>query len=200
MLIYVRHGKTQADQTSATVGGWSSEPLDSKGKDQAYTLGRTIAGYGLAPNEFSFESSDIPRAAQTADIIGQHIGRGPDMNPSLRTWNTGQLIDTPYETALPIIKKLIAAPYQSAPGGESIGTFMDRFVPTIKEKVASPKIHLVVGHSRGAAVIEGLASKVGGVGEAVNKDFLMQRSSVKPGGIMLIQPDWSFKVENPRGT
>jgi broad specificity phosphatase PhoE len=197
LLIYLRHGKTShnAGGSEERLRGWLPVPLTSEGVKQAHNA---AAALGLRPD--TAVTSDLPRAMQTADIVGKHLETPITPDPKIRDWNTGNLAGQKVTDVLPLLKHLVTHPDEPAPGGEPLNAYLARFVPEIKKRVADPGIHLVIGHARGASIIQGLASEVGGKGDDIAKEFLMKRPDVKPGGIMTVDPQWGIKIRNQDGS
>ncbi len=195
MLIYVRHGKTELNKggSEERLRGWLPVPLSEQGQQQAEAAGQKL--HGLEPNTFT--SSDLPRALQTAAIIQPHVNTPAQPDPAVRDWNTGDLAGQKFDDVKDTLFHLIANPDISAPNGEPLNAYLQRFIPPLKAKAEDSDIHLVVGHARGAMVLQGVASPVGGVGEGVDPKFLTERPDVEPGGMMTIHPTWKTKVVNP---
>jgi broad specificity phosphatase PhoE len=198
MLVYVRHGATALNKggSEERLRGWLPVPLSELGQQQATTTARRLAQI-LPVQPDTFVASDLHRAHQTAQIVGSALGQTPEPDPRVRDWNTGKLAGQKVDDVLPLIKELIKNPDDPAPGGEALNQYLDRFVPTMREKVASPGVHLVVGHARGATILEGIADDVGGKGGDINPRFLLERPRVQPGGVLIIDKNWNTKVDNP---
>ena len=198
MLVYVRHGATSLNKggSGERLRGWLPVPLTATGEDQAKQAGMRLNKLLMVAPK-TFETSDLPRAMQTASIIGRHMGLTATPNTNLRDWNTGTLAGQNVDDVLPQLKHLMDHPDEPAPGGEPLNAYLDRFDPAMREKIAAPGMHLVVGHARGASLLEGMASPVGGVGDKIDPAFLVPRSRVKPGGILIINKDWHTTVDNP---
>ena len=197
MLIYVRHGKTSLNQSGGDerLRGWLPVPLSPEGHKQAQKAGMRLAQQLPGPPN-SFVTSDLHRAMQTAAHISQSIGVQAKPDQNIRDWNTGDLAGEKVTEVLPKLKDLVHHPDEPAPGGEPLNTYLSRFVPEMKKKVNDPGIHLVVGHARGSAILEGIASPVGGKGVDIDKKFLLERPQLQPGGIMIIGKDWNPKIDN----
>ncbi len=196
MLIYVRHGKTELNKGGheERLRGWLPVPLTAEGRAQAKDAASQIS---LQPD--SFHSSDLPRAAESAQIIGKELGIAPILDSNIRDWNTGSLAGQKVADVLPEFKGLIKNPDVSAPDGEPLNAYLARFVPEMKKRVADPGVHLVVGHARGASVLEGIASPVDGKGDGIDPKYLLERPNTQPGGVLLIDQQWNTKVRNPSG-
>jgi broad specificity phosphatase PhoE len=194
MLVYIRHGATALNKggSEERLRGWLPVPLSDLGRQQAHTTAKK-----LSMDPASFESSDLPRALQTAQIVSHHLESPFTPNAAIRDWNTGELAGQKVDDVMPMLKFLIANPDESAPGGEPLNAYLDRFVPAMRKKVADPGVHLVVGHARGATILEGIADPNGGVGGEISPTFLLERPRVKPGGILIVNKDWRTSVDNP---
>ena len=71
-LILVRHGRTESNR-SGRIQGINDAPLDDVGLRQAATTARALA----SEEPFDLYSSPLPRAWQTAEIIGARAGTQP---------------------------------------------------------------------------------------------------------------------------
>lgn len=71
-VIFGRHGATALDKEGGkeTVAGWSNEPLDDRGKAAAKQMAADLKDEGVT----KIVTSDLPRAKQTADIVGKELG------------------------------------------------------------------------------------------------------------------------------
>ena len=86
-LILVRHGESD-HLVNETTGGWSESQLTTRGKTQATYTSQTLAAK-LPCDTFGFYASDLLRAKQTAEIIGDAINVAPVLCPELRELNNG---------------------------------------------------------------------------------------------------------------
>ena len=80
----VRHGQTNWNILGKTQGHGNSD-LTEKGENQALELAKAIKEY---PIDFIY-SSDLGRAVQTAEIIGNTIGVDVEETPALREMGFG---------------------------------------------------------------------------------------------------------------
>ncbi|MBX5437381.1 MAG: histidine phosphatase family protein [Alicyclobacillaceae bacterium] len=78
-LWMVRHGETEWNR-QAQVQGWTNVPLSSAGVEQAHALGRMLEGVPFS----ALLSSDLCRAAHTADILRQYVGGRVTLVPEAR--------------------------------------------------------------------------------------------------------------------
>lgn len=171
-------------------------PLSELGQQQAQETATRLA-HILPADPDSFRASDLPRALQTAHIISGALGVPFTPDANVRDWNTGQMAGKKVEDMLPTLQYFIKNPDEPAPGGEAVNDYRSRFEPLMRELVASPGVHLVVGHARGATVLEGIASDEGGKGGDIPTHFLLDRPNVQPGGVLIINRNWDTQVDNP---
>jgi probable phosphoglycerate mutase len=83
-VILVRHGQS----TWNAAGRWQGQgdpPLSDKGREQAGIVARRLLREPVA----AIYASDLLRAAETAEIIGQTLGLRPQPEPRLRELNVG---------------------------------------------------------------------------------------------------------------
>ena len=79
------------------VGGWYDTPLTALGEEQAHRVGGLLSE-AVGPGAQLF-SSDLRRAAETADIIGSHLGASVTLDPGLREMSYGEAEGRPTEWA-----------------------------------------------------------------------------------------------------
>ena len=85
-ILTIQHTQS-IHHTNGMVGSWTDWDLSDLGKEQAARIGRNLAKK-LTGNYVLF-SSDLRRAKQTAEIIGQHLGLEPILCEALRERNLG---------------------------------------------------------------------------------------------------------------
>ena len=86
-LYLVRHGETHSNR-ERRFQGQLDVPLSPAGHEQAVALGRWLAD---RPARFdALYSSDLRRAAQTAETVGAHLGLTPILTPALREIDCGE--------------------------------------------------------------------------------------------------------------
>jgi probable phosphoglycerate mutase len=86
-LILVRHGEAEHNISNLT-GGWSQTNLTHKGIQQAKVLAKRLK-QELNKKTARIVSSDLTRAKETAEIIGNILGTVPEYTKSLRELNNG---------------------------------------------------------------------------------------------------------------
>lgn len=85
MLVVVRHGQAEGN-TSHRFIGWSAASLDDLGRDQARTVAHRLARAGIE----RIVSSDILRARQTAEPLGELIGVEVEIDERFREIGNGE--------------------------------------------------------------------------------------------------------------
>lgn len=119
-FLFVRHGETALNKEKR-FRGFQDVPLDENGLQEANLLYKRYR-HGLN----AVYSSDMQRATQTADVLGQD-GIPVTQLPDLRPWNVGVYSGRPKnpenKAAIERYARLDVAP----PAGERISVFGDRF-------------------------------------------------------------------------
>jgi broad specificity phosphatase PhoE len=86
-IILVRHAQSQ-HHVNGLTGGWTDTGLTDLGRRQAACLASRLK-QELEDMPVRFYCSDLKRASQTAEIIGQEIGVTAQLVPELREFNNG---------------------------------------------------------------------------------------------------------------
>ncbi|WP_195938912.1 histidine phosphatase family protein [Romboutsia sp. 1001713B170131_170501_G6] len=145
----VRHGQTNWNILGKTQGHGNSD-LTAKGEEQATCLGEALKEY---PIDYIY-SSDLGRAIQTANLIGEKIGVKVKETPALRemgfgVWE-GLLIDEIKQDYLETYNTWRNEPHLvNIEGGETLHLIKDRlevFIKELNEKYNDKHI-LLVSHS-----------------------------------------------------
>lgn len=189
MLIYIRHGETNlngpAGSSEERLRGWLPADLTPKGRKQAQAAADQLQGLQPA----TFHTSDLPRAMETAGILSSGVGgMQPTPTFALRDWNTGQLAGQKFPDVKDQLFHYMDHPDEVVPGGESLNTYLQRFIPFVKGLAQDSQPHLVVGHARGTQVIHGLAA---GNGDWIHPGPLKDKPVIEPGERMIVTPDWT---------
>jgi probable phosphoglycerate mutase len=115
-IILIRHGETLLN--AARTIQPADTPLAPRGHAQAERVAQRIRALKPA----AILASDMPRAWQTAQAIGNSTGLTPISTPLLWERNFGDLRGRPYDTLSFNAMEMIEAP----PNGESMETFHQR--------------------------------------------------------------------------
>lgn len=116
MIYLIRHGETDAN--AARIVQTPDVPLSARGRQQAEALGRRLAEAGIA----ALVTSDLRRAAETADIVAAATGVPVAFDPGLQERNFGDVRGTAYAD----LPGDIFAPDYAPPGGETWDAFHAR--------------------------------------------------------------------------
>jgi broad specificity phosphatase PhoE len=150
-IYVVRHGATklnnQTDLSEDRIRGWANVPLSPEGIQEAHKAAADMLSLDID----IIISSDLKRAADTANIIADTIHVPVHLTPLLRPWNLGNLQGQSTKDALPIIQRFVCdAPDKSVPGGESFHEFTSRAARGLKTaiSVAGDKTPCIVTHHR----------------------------------------------------
>ena len=163
ICMLARHGKDD----ESVRGGWSQHSLSEEGMKQA----RELAGRLLAQkNSYSLSriySSDLVRAAQTAQIVGDRLGLAVTLLPDFREVNNGLLAGMKNDLAedrFPGRYWNQLAWEQTYPEGESPKAFYERIADAWErfscELVSGKENVLLVTHGGVIQVILSLINNV----------------------------------------
>ncbi len=133
-IMVIRHGATKLNNDDISVDrlrGWTDVPLSDDGKKEAEKLGQKLK----ADPPDVLVSSDLSRAAETADIISQAIGvKVSEKSQAFRPWDVGKYAGQTTKDAIPILADYAEnKPDEPVPGGkdspgESFNSFKDRLL------------------------------------------------------------------------
>jgi broad specificity phosphatase PhoE len=147
MLWLARHGET-AYNAERRFQGQGPVGLSDRGREQARELAAAAASHGFA----SLWCSPLPRARQTAEIVGERIGLEPRDEPRLMETDAGEWTDRTFaevEAEAPerFARFVAGDPDFAFPGGESFGAQQERVVAALADiREAGPLPALVVCH------------------------------------------------------
>ena len=86
-IIIIQHCQSE-HHINEMSGGWTDTPLTELGRKQANLIGLSLKRE-LDGKEFALYSSDLKRAWQTAEILGDHLNLNIVSEKNLREINTG---------------------------------------------------------------------------------------------------------------
>ena len=152
-LVLLRHGRTAWNDTGRAQGH-ADVPLDDVGLAQAKEVAPLMAA--LAP--VAIWTSDLARAAQTADAVAAECGLEAVRDPRLREFDVGPnrvgLTSEEYAEQFPEeYAALLADDIDAIHGRETSGDVLARFVPALTsyaDTLGDGETGLVVSH--GAAL------------------------------------------------
>jgi 2,3-bisphosphoglycerate-dependent phosphoglycerate mutase len=149
-LDIVRHGATALNgENNASVDserGWSDVPLTEDGRRQALEAGLALKGRRIN----AIVSSDLNRAQETAEIIGEVLNIRPRFSARLRPWGLGTFTNRPMSEVTPQIEAYARnRPDTPVPEGESFNQFRLRAFDGLASAVAkNPGKIVIVAHHR----------------------------------------------------
>ena len=152
-LILIRHGETDWNAT-LRYQGHANIPLNEQGREQARKTGARLARYGA----MALYTSDILRAAETAEIIGSMNGLKPQPMPNLREIDVGQWEGlTPEELYRRFPEHMAAFDRDPARtvrlGGESYAQLQERSLIALNAiHAAHPRDELALAVSHGGTI------------------------------------------------
>ncbi|CAG7652958.1 2,3-bisphosphoglycerate-dependent phosphoglycerate mutase [Paenibacillus solanacearum] len=85
-IILVQHCQSE-HHINEMSGGWTDTPLTEIGRKQAGLVAQKLKD-SINSNEYILYSSDLLRALQTVEIIGEQLGLEVNQNNGLREINT----------------------------------------------------------------------------------------------------------------
>ncbi len=88
-IITIQHTES-IHHSNGMVGSMTDWSLSEKGIEQAENIGRNLIKE--LSEEYVIYSSDLSRAAQTAEIIGKHLGTKPHFRTELRERDLGEAV------------------------------------------------------------------------------------------------------------
>ena len=88
-IITIQHTQS-VHHTNGMVGSWTDWELSELGKKQAENIGKTLANELSA--EYKIYSSDLARAAQTAEAVGKYLVTKPVFKQELRERDLGEAV------------------------------------------------------------------------------------------------------------
>jgi broad specificity phosphatase PhoE len=193
-LYLISHAKTRYNrpgQPHDIVHGWKDTPLDSTGRQQARKLGKFLGGLGIE----QLHSSDLKRAAQTAQVIGSVSGVPVKAGRQYRPWNLGDFAGHSSSDVIPKLRPYMEDKSgQPVDGGESFDNFTDRFLPALEKlltQVKSGKTIGLVTHSRNMELTQGWLG-----GRRPRKEIDTKAISIDkidPGVVLKITPQTSSR-------
>jgi probable phosphoglycerate mutase len=151
-VLLARHGETDDNVAPLRFQGFTDTPLNGTGRRQAGELAEKVAG-GRAAGEpiASLWSSDLSRARETAETVGQRIGLSPTLDRRLREGCRGRWEGLLMEDVQRDEPELYAAWRRAGadfrfPDGESLLEQQQRVSAALQDIRGGPLPALVVCH------------------------------------------------------
>lgn len=173
-LYIVRHGTTDLNAGNK-FRGFMDVDLDDQGRIDARSIRDLLADVPLV----AIFSSDLSRAAETADIINQKHKLKIEQVAAGRPWHVGKFAGkTKNEINKRALASYAATPDISVPEGESLNEFRARYKALFDRRVQDS---MDLG---GPILLVGHASNLHEVGNIISGDI--DAYDVDPGGIVAI--------------
>ena len=135
-VLLARHGQTNDNLEPLRFQGFRDTPLNDTGRAQARELAVDVAA---RPEPIrSLWSSDLRRAHETAEIVGERIGLQPRLDPRLREANRGRWEGYTFDQIKQSDPEEFAAWMRAGaswrfPGGESLQEQQDRVLAALSD-------------------------------------------------------------------
>jgi probable phosphoglycerate mutase len=152
VILLARHGQTDFNAPPTRIQGSLDPPLNELGRTQAAELADLVAGEGLR----ALYTSDMRRARETAEIVGERVGIEPVVEARVREcgWGAweGRLVEDIAREEPEHWEAWLRAGesfrFPSAPGkpGESLAEHMTRTLAALEDVRRGPLPALVVCH------------------------------------------------------
>lgn len=135
-VYLMRHGRTALDMEKRS-DGWLDLPLSDEGQRQLIDSQQLLKSVPLSV----IYTPDLKRTCETADVVKSGTRSDPKIviDDKFKTWNLGILAGTKKRYSRPEVKQLMDNPKAPAPGGESYGAFLARFLPEFMKVAAKAK-------------------------------------------------------------
>lgn len=145
-LFVVRHGHADHIERGLT-GGWTNSQLTQLGRQQALLTGQRLQSF-LNEKSFRFYSSDLDRAKETAEIIGEILQSDLITTTALRELNWGIAVNMSLEEAskleLEKTEPLIDwIPFPEAESRRMLYHRIDAFLTQVKDEI---DVGIIVSH------------------------------------------------------
>jgi len=146
-VYLVRHGQSEWNVLRLTQGQTTHPALTALGREQAAVAAAAITAdldqLGLSAARLI--TSDLARAVETAEIVGERIGLVPELDTRLREQHLGQLEGRSYEDSWAQAELHDwSDPELPVAGGESVGQVRRRLAAVLAE--LTPKPTVLVSH------------------------------------------------------
>jgi broad specificity phosphatase PhoE len=153
-ILLARHGETDDNREPIRIQGSRDTPLNETGRRQAAELAERVAGDGIR----ALYTSQLSRARETAEIVGERLGLEPTVDARLAEGDRGRLEGLYWRDVARDDPELYAA-WRAAgesfrfPGGESLREQSDRVLAALDDVRARELPALVVCHGGSIRVV-----------------------------------------------
>jgi 2,3-bisphosphoglycerate-dependent phosphoglycerate mutase len=153
-ILLARHGETDDNREPIRIQGSRDTPLNDAGRRQALELAERVSGDGVR----ALYTSQLRRARETADIVGERLGLAPVVDPRLAEGDRGDLEGLYWRDVARDDPELYAS-WRAAgesfrfPGGESLREQSDRVLAALEDVRAGELPALVVCHGGSIRVV-----------------------------------------------
>ena len=152
-IIIIQHCQSE-HHINEMSGGWTDTPLTKLGRKQANLIGLRLKSKKLKkiikeinPENYTIYSSDLKRAWQTAEIVGEHLNLEIIAEKGLREINTGVAAGKTKkwanENRNPKKSKRFDLDYQLFPRGETWREFYSR-VCTCMDRIINSEVKNII--------------------------------------------------------
>ena len=147
MILLARHGET-ADNRDRRFQGQGGVPLNARGREQAATLAAAAQGRGIV----RLVASPLPRARETADVVGAALGLAVEEDARFIEADTGDWSGRLFDDVEREDPEGYAAyhatdPDFRFPGGESLLELQERVIAGLVDVTQRAQLPaLVVAH------------------------------------------------------
>jgi probable phosphoglycerate mutase len=166
------HGEDTAT-ANKQENGINPTNLTEKGIEYAKSVGQEA----LKRGKKAVITSDVQRAKETADVIGQTANLPVYNNPILRTWDVGEYDGAPEGSFKE--KQWAAKSSTPVPGGESFDSFKARMEKAFEFTETAPKDNDIVTHSKVTRAFKALHDTDGEWTDKTTKKFLNAKDEPK---------------------
>ena len=147
MILLARHGETDFNVPPRRFMGWTDEPLNDRGREQARALAALVKDRGLV----AIWSSQLSRARETAEIVGAAVGVTPRVDERFAEshrgrWEGRRWADIEREEPEAWAQWRRGGEDFRFPGGESLVEHQERVLAGLDAVRAGPEPALVVSH------------------------------------------------------
>jgi len=180
IMYFVRHGGTNLNGNSNDdrIRSWNNVQLNRAGVKQGQELGKALFG-----KIDLIVSSDLDRAADTADAIAAETKSPVVKTKALRPWNLGIYIGQHSKDIQGKLKEYVDNPDTEVPEGESFNAFRTRFMTyyTGLETTYPGKRVALIAHHRNDRLLSAWDKAGRQPNFTVDKETFLKRGQLEPG-------------------